>query len=116
MKIWDNVILTSEIDNLSKKGIHKGIDGTVVSINGEICTVWFSNPKNYGEYAFAKIDVKFLQSGTPIPYTKKMLAEMNHCEKDSPDYICFKAYAKAYEDIIGLRQKDYEELENNKTE
>ncbi|MBQ4098920.1 MAG: hypothetical protein IJC87_02195 [Clostridia bacterium] len=76
MKIWDNVILTSEIDNLSKKGIHKGIDGTVVSINGEICTVWFSNPKNYGEYAFAKIDVKFLQLGTPIPYTKKMLAEM----------------------------------------
>ena len=57
MKIWDNVILTSEIDNLSKKGIHKGIEGTVVSINGEICTVWFSNPKNYGEYAFAKIDV-----------------------------------------------------------
>ena len=76
MKIWDNVILTSEIEDLSKKGIHKGIDGTVVSVDREICTVWFSNPKNYGEYAFAKVDSKFLQLSTPIPYTEQMLAEM----------------------------------------
>ena len=76
MKIWDNVILTGEIEDLSKKGIHKGIDGTVVSVDGEMCTVWFSNPKNYGEYAFAKVDSKFLQLSTPIPYTEQMLAEM----------------------------------------
>ena len=76
MKIWDNVILIGEIEDLSKKGIHKGIDGTVVSVDGEMCTVWFSNPKNYGEYAFAKVDSKFLQLSTPIPYTEQMLAEM----------------------------------------
>ncbi len=76
MKIWDNVILIKEIEYLSKNGIHKGIDGTIVSIEEEMCTVWFSNPKNYGEYAFAKVDVQFLQLGTAIPYTEKMLAEM----------------------------------------
>jgi len=47
---------------------------------------------------------------------KKMLAEMNRCEKDSPDYLLFNAYAKALEDIIKLRQEDYAELEKNKTE
>jgi hypothetical protein len=75
MRELEDVILNEEIDELAQKGIHKGYEGTIAKINGDIYTVWFFNPKNYREFAFAEVNKKYL-----IPdksdYPKRLLLEM----------------------------------------
>lgn len=60
MELFDNIKLLDEIDDLQKKGIHKNYLGTIVKMEGDIYTVSFYNPKNLGEYAFAKVHKKYL--------------------------------------------------------
>lgn len=60
MKLYDNVELTKEVEELSKNGIHKGYLGVIVKHSGDIYTVCFYNPKNLGEYAFAEVNKKHL--------------------------------------------------------
>ena len=55
MKKWDYVFLKNELSELSKNGIHKGYSGLVTDVKDTICTVWFTNPKNDGELAWANI-------------------------------------------------------------
>lgn len=76
MKKWDEVILNKELEDLAQRGIHKGYSGTIIESNAENCLIWFSNPKNYGEFAFAKVENKYLVVNSIIHYNKKILCEM----------------------------------------
>ena len=49
MKELKDVKLNEEVEELTKKGIHKGYEGTIAKINGDICTVWFFNIFNFGK-------------------------------------------------------------------
>ena len=60
MKIYDNVELIEEVDELAQKGIHKGYDGVIVKMEGDIYTVCFYNSYNFGESAYAKVHKKYL--------------------------------------------------------
>lgn len=60
MELFDNIKLIEELKELQEKGIHKNYLGTIVKIKGDTYTVSFYNPKNLGEYAFAKVDKKYL--------------------------------------------------------
>ena len=48
MKVLEDVKLNEELEELSQRGIHKGYEGTIAKINGDIYTVWFFNPNNRG--------------------------------------------------------------------
>ncbi|MBQ7924080.1 MAG: hypothetical protein IJ329_02100 [Clostridia bacterium] len=60
MKLYDNIKLTAEIAELAQNGIHKGYSGLIVKCEGDIYTVCFYNPYNFGEKAYAKVNKKFL--------------------------------------------------------
>ena len=75
MKILEDVKLNEELEELSQRGIHKDYTGTIAKIDGDIYTVWFFNPKNYGEFAFAKVNKKYL-SPDKIVYHNRLLLEM----------------------------------------
>ena len=61
MKVYDNVELIEEVEELTQKGIHKGYDGLIVGMDNEICTVCFFNPHNFGESIYAKVNQRFLK-------------------------------------------------------
>ena len=61
MKRWDYCELIEELEDLSKKGIHKGQKGLITKIENNIYTVWFTNPKNEGELAWAKVEKQYLK-------------------------------------------------------
>jgi hypothetical protein len=75
MKVLEDVKLNEEIEELAHRGIHKGYEGTIAKINGDIYTVWFFNPKNYGEFAFAEVNKKYLIPDKII-YHQRLLLEM----------------------------------------
>ena len=75
MKVLEDVKLNEEIEELSQKGIHKGYEGTIAKINGDIYTVWFFNPNNRGEFAFAEVNKKYLIPDK-IVYPERLLLEM----------------------------------------
>ena len=75
MKVLEDVKLNEELEELAKRGIHKDYTGTIAKIDGDIYTVWFFNPKNYGEFAFAKVNKKYL-SPDKIVYHNRLLLEM----------------------------------------
>lgn len=60
MELYDNVKLIEEIEELSQRGIHKNCLGLIVKKDDDIYTVGFFNPKNLGEYIFAKVSRKHL--------------------------------------------------------
>ena len=60
MRLYDNIELTEEIEELAQNGIHKGYSGLIVKCEKDIYTVCFYNPYNFGEKAYAKVNKKFL--------------------------------------------------------
>ena len=76
MKKWDEVILNSDVKELTERGIHKGYSGTIIDINGDVYKIWFSNPHNHGEFAFAEVNKKFLDYEMECPYCPSLLLEM----------------------------------------
>lgn len=60
MKLYDNIELNEEVEELAEKGIHKGYDGVIVKIEGDIYTVCFYNSLNFGESVYAKVHKKYL--------------------------------------------------------
>lgn len=60
LKIYDNIKLNTELDDLSEKGIHKGCTGIILDKNADICFVRFRNTKNKGDYACININQKYL--------------------------------------------------------
>ena len=75
MKVLEDVKLNEELEELAQRGIHKGYEGTIAKINGDIYTVWFFNPNNRGEFAFAEVNKKYL-SPDKIVYPERLLLEM----------------------------------------
>ena len=61
MRIYDDIRLIEEVEELAKRGIHKGYHGLIVGIDNEICTVCFFNPHNFGESIYAKVNQRFLK-------------------------------------------------------
>lgn len=60
LKIYDNVELNTEFEELAAKGIHKGCTGLIFDIQADNCFVYFRNDKNYGDYACVNISKKYL--------------------------------------------------------
>lgn len=60
MKIYDNVILNTELAELREKGILKGCPGVIFDIKADICFVYFINRKNIGDYACVYVNKKYL--------------------------------------------------------
>ena len=75
MKVLEDVKLNEELEELAQRGIHKGYEGTIAKINGDIYTVWFFNPNNRGEFAFAEVNKKYLIPDK-IVYPERLLLEM----------------------------------------
>ena len=75
MKELKDVKLNEELEELAQRGIHKGYEGTIAKINGDIYTVWFFNPNNRGEFAFAEVNKKYLIPDK-IVYPERLLLEM----------------------------------------
>lgn len=76
MKKWEYVTLNKELDELAQRGIHKGYDGLITDIHGDIYTVWFTNSKNKGELAWAKIHKKYLILNANIKLDIRLLEEI----------------------------------------
>ncbi len=74
-KELEDIELKEEVPELAAKGIHKGYGGTIAKVNGEVCTVWFFNPTNQGEYAFADVHEKHLVH-FEIEYHPRLIEEM----------------------------------------
>ena len=101
MKLWDEVELVENIPSLTAKGILKGYGGTVVEEFGDVCLVWFSNPKNIGEFAFAYVNEKALKikfnkifSDSTIEEMKEMMSAIDVTKKDSLMVIQVEEYDK----------------------
>lgn len=60
LKVYDNVKLNAELEELAAKGIHKGCSGLIVDKKADNCFVYFRNDKNYGDYACVNISRKYL--------------------------------------------------------
>ena len=60
MRLYDNIELNEEVEELAQRGIHKGYDGVIVKIEGDIYTVCFYNSLNFGESIYAKVHKKHL--------------------------------------------------------
>ncbi len=73
MKQWEYVTLTEELEDIAQNGIHKGYDGLITDIDGDIYTVWFTNSKNKGELAWAKIHKKYLALNSNIKLNRRLL-------------------------------------------
>ena len=61
MRLYDNIELNEEVEELAKRGIHTGYDGVIVKMEGDIYTVCFYNSYNFGESAYAKVHKKYLK-------------------------------------------------------
>jgi len=102
MKLLEGIELNEEVVELSEKGIHKGYSGTIAAINGDIYTVCFFNPKNRGEFAFAKVSKRHLVSDN-IVYPERLLLEM----KDFFENIKMEEYERLTECDV----KEYDKVE-----
>ncbi len=60
MEIYDDIKLNTELEELSVKGIHKGETGLLIEIDASSCMVMFLNSLNYGDYAFVRVNKKYL--------------------------------------------------------
>lgn len=60
MKVYDEVRLKEEVPELAERGIHKGCDGDVISVDGDKCKVIFFAPRIYGDYAVAQVEQNML--------------------------------------------------------
>lgn len=74
MKVYDNIRLMEEVEELSQKGIHRSYNGLIVKIEGDIYTVCFFNPHNFGERAYVKVNKKFLRFSSCVD--EKIIQEM----------------------------------------
>ncbi len=60
LRMYDDVELNEELEELAKRGIHKGETGVVFDIIADECYVLFLNSQNYGDYAYIKVNNKYL--------------------------------------------------------
>ena len=60
MRVYDDIRLIEEVEELAKRGIHKGYDGLIVGIDEDIYTICFYSSYNFGESVYAKVNKKYL--------------------------------------------------------
>ncbi len=60
MKIYDDIKLNTEIEDLASRGIHSGCLGFVLDIMPSSCLVIFFNSKNQGDYACVNVSKNYL--------------------------------------------------------
>ena len=60
LKIYDDVELNEELEELTEKGIHNGETGVILDIRADKCYVLFLNSQNYGDYAYVKVKSRYL--------------------------------------------------------
>ena len=97
LEIYDGVVLNCEIDTLAKKGIHKGCSGNVIEIYKEHCLVMFMSPWNYGDYAYARVNLAaldFLCKNDEIIDAMENIAQKFDKAKDSFILCDVKEYDK----------------------
>jgi hypothetical protein len=102
MKVYDNIRLVEEVEELAQKGIHKGFNGLIVGINGNIYTVCFFNPYNHGESVYAMVNQKFLKFSSRVD--EKIIQEMEEFfpnEKMDFDKCLTECDVKEY-DVVEL--------------
>lgn len=92
MKIYDNIKLNTELDDLSERGIHKGCTGIILDIKADICFVRFRNRDNIGDYACVNVNKKYLDF-----WMKEPQEDIVHWER-------FKASEKIKKDRFKLRK------------
>ena len=110
MNLWDEVELIENLEELSKKGIFKGYGGTIVKVYENSYLVWFSNPKNVGEFAFAKVKKEFLK----FKFSKIFSAEIIEEMKETMENIDIDKYDSL--SIINVEEYDKIELLVDKPE
>ena len=74
MRVYENIRLIEEVEELAKKGIHKDYNGLIIKIDGDIYTVCFFNPYNRGESVYAMVNQKFLKFSSRVD--EKIIQEM----------------------------------------
>ena len=74
MRVYDNIELNEEVEELAKRGIHKGYDGVIVKMEGDIYTVCFFNLYNFGESVYATVNNKFLKFSSRVD--ERIIQEM----------------------------------------
>ena len=60
LKIYDNIKLNTDFEELADRGIHKGCTGLILDIKANNCFVYFRNFKDYGDYACVNINSQYL--------------------------------------------------------
>ena len=77
MKKWDEVRLNIDDESLAELGIYKGYEGTIIEKTslGKFL-IWFSNPKNKGEFAFIEVEEDKLDFVGDNVYPKQIIQEM----------------------------------------
>ena len=85
MRLYDNIELNEEVEELAKRGIHKGYDGVIVKMEGDIYTVCFYNSYNFGESAYAKVHKKYLKFA--LRDNERIIQEMEeHFSNEKMDF------------------------------
>ena len=83
MKKWDEVKLKVEDSTLKNLGIYMGYEGTVIEkLPEKKVLVWFSNPKNKGEFAFIKVEEDKLEFVADDIYPESIIKEMQEFIKN----------------------------------
>ena len=110
MKLWDEVELIEDIKELNEKGIFKGYGGTIVKVYENSYLVWFSHPKNMGEFAFAKVKKEYLEFKFSKIFSDDIIAEM----QEAMESIDLSKYSSL--SIVNIEEYDKIELLVDKPE
>ena len=87
MEVYDNVILNTNLNDLSERGIRKGCTGVVLEIDENGCFVRFRNRENIGDYACVYVNEQYLDKFDHEPEnhipTWEKFKKTNGIKKDS---------------------------------
>jgi len=103
MKKWDEVRLNIDDDRLTELGIYKGYEGTIIEKTslGKFL-IWFSNPKNKGEFAFIEVEEDKLDFVGDNIYPKQIIQEM----EEFVEKVDLKKYTK----LTKVTIKEYDKV------
>jgi len=103
MKKWDEVRLNIDDDRLTELGIYKGYEGTIIEKTslGKFL-IWFSNPKNKGEFAFIEVEEDKLDFVGDNIYPKQIIQEMEEFVEE----VDLKKYTK----LTKVTIKEYDKV------
>ena len=103
MKKCDEVRLNIDDERLTKLGIYKGYEGTIIEKTslGKFL-IWFSNPKNKGEFAFIEVEEDKLDFVGDNIYPEQIIQEM----EEFVEKVDLKKYTK----LTKVTIKEYDKV------